>query len=304
MNLGIFEDHLLPVVRAAVASRARAHAGPPVRIATTGMKFDVWVHAIRFEDRDGLTGEGARTSRRPVTVAGGLRGYAEERPATIHIEISCTGPTHPGVQELCGLLPAVVLPALETMPPPELGITSRAGVRLRFDDFLATVARTESTHVIVDSARYFEGKVSFRLHGFLHVLVARRGGLTRHPHPEPAGPALVLRVVQGPRRSGAAGEHVLLTNVGAEPVQLEGYVLHDGAPRRPHRFVFPTLELAPGSSVRVWTGKGDDGAEDLYWGRSKPVWNDTGDLASLLSPAGERIVRAGDPGRLGGHREG
>lgn len=303
MNLGLLEGLLLPAVQRAVASRATARAGPPVRGPTTGMKFDVWVHAARFEDLGGVTPEGARAARHPVRVDSRRRGFAEERPARIHIEITCTGPVHAGVQEICGLIPPPVLLALETMAPPELSGSDGGGVDLRFGDFTAAVASVTSQHIQTDRGAYFIGMVGFQLEGFLHVTLTRRGGIVRPgPTAAAANPPLLLRVVQGPPRSGAGGEHVIVKNAGDTTVQLQGHVLHDGAPRRPHRFVFPALELAPGASVRVWTGKGSADAENLYWGRAKSVWNDTGDLASILSPSGERVVRAGDPGRRGGHK--
>jgi hypothetical protein len=43
--------------------------------------------------------------------------------------------------------------------------------------------------------------------------------------------------------------------------------------------------------VRVWTGRGTNDAENLYWGRRQAVWNNTGDLAILRDVAGAEVSR-------------
>lgn len=297
MNLGVIEAELLPAVRRAVAGHVAVRAGPPMYGASTGLKFDVWVHAARFEDLGGITAEGAVTGRRPVRLPSNLRGFAEERPARIVVEVTCTGPTCAGVQTVCGSVPPAVLLALETMPHPELSSLPIGRSILRFADFTATVSASALSHRLDGEAAYFVGVVSFRLDGFLHVTLTRRGGLARQPVRPP--PALAMEVVQGPTGVDVTGEHVVITNTGDEATRLDGFVLQDAAPKRPHRFVLPRLTLAPGSSVRVWTGKGKKDGENLYWGRAKSVWNGPGDTATLLDPAGERVARVRYPKREG-----
>jgi hypothetical protein len=302
MNLGVIEARLLPAVRRVVGSRAAVRAGPPVVSAVTGMKFDVWVHAARFEDFGGVTAAGAATARRPVRLAGGQRGFSEERPGRIVVEIICTGPTCDGVQELCGDLAPALLLALETMPHPELAGSPAGGTSLRFADFGAVTGSAAIALRTAGDAAYFAGVIAFHLDGFLHVTVARRGGISRPPPPAPgesSTPELELTVVPGAPGRGAAGEHVLITNRGTEPARLENFVLHDAAPRRPHRFTLPPLSLAPGASLRVWTGKGKNDAGNLYWGRVRPVWNDRGDAARLLDATGATVAKAREPGPPG-----
>jgi hypothetical protein len=300
MNLGVIEEPLLPAVKRAVGARAAVRAGPPVLGPVTGMKFDVWVHAARFEDFGGVTADGAVTARRPIRLPSGQRGFAEERPARIVVEVTCIGPTRDGVQAICGDLPPAVLLALETMPHPELAGLPNGSIALRFADFGAVTGAAAIEHRTSGEASYFAAVIAFHLDGFLHVTVTRRGGISRPPPPlsgAPPAPALELRVVPGAPGRGAEGEYVLITNRGADPARLEGYVLHDAAPRRPHRFTFPPVSLAPGASLRVWTGKGKDDAENLHWGRVKPVWNDRGDAARLLDASGSTVARARDPER-------
>jgi len=54
---------------------------------------------------------------------------------------------------------------------------------------------------------------------------------------------------------------------------------------------FPEFTLAPGAEVRVWVRAGADTATDLYWGRSQPVWNNSGDTAVLRDAAGAEVSR-------------
>jgi hypothetical protein len=55
-----------------------------------------------------------------------------------------------------------------------------------------------------------------------------------------------------------------------------------------HRFTFPDgFGLAGGATVRIHTGCGPDTATDLHWCISgSAVWNNDGDTAFLVDPAG------------------
>jgi hypothetical protein len=206
MNLGVIEGQLLPAVRRAVGSRAAVRPGPAVYTSVTGMKFDVWVHAARFEDLGGVTADGAATARRPVRLPPGQRGFAEERPARIVLEVTCTGPTCEGVQSICGDLPPAVLLALETMPHPELSGLPNGSITLRFADFGAVTGGAAVTHRTGGDASYFAGVITFHLNGFLHVTVTRRGGIARPPPPG----------------VGAAGVRAQAFARGARGVQISG----------------------------------------------------------------------------------
>ncbi len=78
-------------------------------------------------------------------------------------------------------------------------------------------------------------------------------------------------------------EWVEITGYGTD---LSGFKLHDKG--RKHTFKFPEGFKIYGP-VKVFTGKGRNTNTKLYWGRSRPVWNDTGDVASLRNKR-NRIV--------------
>jgi micrococcal nuclease len=81
------------------------------------------------------------------------------------------------------------------------------------------------------------------------------------------------------------GEWVLLADRSDLEADLSGWVLRDES--SDHRYHFPAgTVLQPGGQVRVHTGSGNDGEGDLFWGEEGPVWNNGGDTALLLDPAG------------------
>lgn len=81
-------------------------------------------------------------------------------------------------------------------------------------------------------------------------------------------------------------EWVRITNRGGSAVGLTGWVLKDTSAS--HRYRFPDeFVLEPGASVTVRTGCGTDSGTDLHWcNEGSAVWNNSGDTAFLLDPAG------------------
>jgi hypothetical protein len=53
-----------------------------------------------------------------------------------------------------------------------------------------------------------------------------------------------------------------------------------------HRYVFVTFRLGAGKYVRIHTGRGTNTAADRYWGRTRYVWNNATDTASLRNRLG------------------
>lgn len=80
------------------------------------------------------------------------------------------------------------------------------------------------------------------------------------------------------------GEWVELTNMGDQPVNLHGYTLKDAGT---HLYTFSAVVLAPGATVRIYSGVGTDTATELHWGLAgDAVWNNDGDTAYLYDSAG------------------
>lgn len=107
----------------------------------------------------------------------------------------------------------------------------------------------------------------------------------------PASGARDVRIAQilfDPIGPEPQGEFVLIQNDRSTAVSLQGWTLSDAAA---HVYTFPAFTLQPGWGVRVWTGAGTDGAQDLFWGRKQAVWNNTGDIGILRDAAGTEVSR-------------
>jgi len=81
-------------------------------------------------------------------------------------------------------------------------------------------------------------------------------------------------------------EWVSIRNTGAEGIDLTGWVMRDKSSS--HRYPFPNgFVIGPAATVIIHTGCGPDTATDLHWCQSgSMIWNNSGDTAFLLDPAG------------------
>lgn len=115
------------------------------------------------------------------------------------------------------------------------------------------------------------------------------------PTPNPPFLVEVAADPPGPDEDDLNGEWVLFSGNGISVLDLTGWVLRDESSR--HRYRFPDgFLLNPGEGVAVFTGCGRDGPETLYWCADGPVWNNGGDAALLLDPAGNVAARLRYPG--------
>lgn len=65
-------------------------------------------------------------------------------------------------------------------------------------------------------------------------------------------------------------EYVELVNIGADAILLEGWTLTDDGG---NTFTFGQVTLfGGGSGMKIHTGSGENGASDIFWGASLPVW--------------------------------
>ena len=89
----------------------------------------------------------------------------------------------------------------------------------------------------------------------------------------------------GPDEDDLNGEWVLLANLADQNADLSGWTLRDESSQNRYAIPAGTL-LAPGQQMTVHSGCGEDSPADLYWCSAGPVWNNGGDTALLLDPAG------------------
>ncbi|MDP2032237.1 MAG: lamin tail domain-containing protein [Polaromonas sp.] len=287
MNLAPYEEALLRALRAGLAGEIDWQAGPAVRGPATGVRAQVFVHAAVFADAGGITADGARAVRQPVTLDGGVIGFAEQRPGVIDIEVSCLCGQPADAQQLAGRVVPVLLDALETLPSPLLGDPADHTRQLRFVDCRAHLRGQGSQRLLHEGVAATEVVSTLRLEGLLHVLLTRPGGLVKHD-----SVPLRLEIQADPAGQDLQAEHVLLHNASDLAIELGGWTLHDAA-RSTHVYTFATgRPLAAGATLRLWSGRGSDDADNLHWGRRQAVWNNTGDVAVLRDAAGAERARA------------
>jgi micrococcal nuclease len=84
-------------------------------------------------------------------------------------------------------------------------------------------------------------------------------------------------------------ELLVFENAGNETLSLGDWQVSDDAG---HTYRFPDdFSLAPGQSVTLHTGTGEDTATDLYWGRTGAVWNNGGDTITVTDADGTIVVQ-------------
>lgn len=84
---------------------------------------------------------------------------------------------------------------------------------------------------------------------------------------------------QGKDEEYVNGEWIDLVNTGAQDMSISGFALQDESN---NQFIFPNYSLGPRSSVRIYSGKGRNTREALYWGSLHPIWNNDGDTVFLF----------------------
>jgi competence protein ComEC len=91
----------------------------------------------------------------------------------------------------------------------------------------------------------------------------------------------------GDDRQNLNNEWVRLTNRGDGMVLLAGWTLSDKTGLHP--YVFPAFVLMPKSSVTIYSGSGKMNDTALFMGRDTPIWNNSGDVATLKDGSGTII---------------
>jgi len=104
---------------------------------------------------------------------------------------------------------------------------------------------------------------------------------------ESLSPVGIAYIEYDPPGDDVAGEYVTIRNSGDTPAELAGWRLSDSGSR--HTFVFPPFTLAPGAEVKVWTKAGVSDAGNLYWGSTRPIWNNSGDDGALADASGATV---------------
>lgn len=94
-------------------------------------------------------------------------------------------------------------------------------------------------------------------------------------------------------------EYIIVENKGDEKVSLAGWMLLDktGTGKRRHVYTFPkNVSILQREQIYLYTGRGKNSFSkgkpprwNIYWGRRRFVWNNEGDLATLLDNNGNVV---------------
>jgi hypothetical protein len=84
-------------------------------------------------------------------------------------------------------------------------------------------------------------------------------------------------------------EYLKFRNTADDRLDLSGWVVEndDG-----QTYVFPDgFVLDAGEHVTLHSGDGTDSETDLYWGATKPIWDDDGDTVTVTTANSEQVLR-------------
>jgi competence protein ComEC len=83
-------------------------------------------------------------------------------------------------------------------------------------------------------------------------------------------------------------EYVVFRNAGERTLDLSGWTVGDEAD---HRYAFPEgTTLAPGETLTLHTGSGENGNGHYYWNAGRPIWNNAGDTVFVRTAEGELVL--------------
>ncbi|SDY92953.1 lamin tail domain-containing protein [Halopenitus persicus] len=83
-------------------------------------------------------------------------------------------------------------------------------------------------------------------------------------------------------------EYIVFENTGDQALELGGWTVTDDAG---NTYTFPNgYSLEANGRVTLYTGRGTDSDEQLYWGRERAVWNNGGDTVTVLNDVGDVVL--------------
>jgi len=107
---------------------------------------------------------------------------------------------------------------------------------------------------------------------------------------EPAGVAQVI--IQSVYYDGQvyrveSDEYAVIANVGTAAINLGGWRLNAGD--NGQDFTFPSVDLAPGQKIHVYTDESHPETGGFSFGRGQAIWNNKGDCGALYDRSGAEV---------------
>ena len=95
-------------------------------------------------------------------------------------------------------------------------------------------------------------------------------------------------VAPSPEKENLNEEWVEVSNNGSSEANLTGWILEDA---QNHTYTIPDFSLKAGAKAKIRTGIGNDTSADLFWNKKTPIWNNSGDVATLMDASGNIVSR-------------
>lgn len=112
--------------------------------------------------------------------------------------------------------------------------------------------------------------------------------------PAAAGVVITALFYDGQVPYTEADEYVEIKNAGSAAVNMSGWRIVSA--RAGQTYFFPAITMQPGQICRVYTNENHPEWCALNWGRGSAVWNNSGDRAELIDPAGKVVSSVGYKG--------
>jgi LysM repeat protein len=109
---------------------------------------------------------------------------------------------------------------------------------------------------------------------------------TGYPTQPPVTGEILVQITEIVAPGNADREAVVIVNKGKQVIDLQGWILSDGAEKI---YTFPSFRLYAGGSVTVNTRIGVDGSNQLYLNKLTPIWS-VGDTATLKDTTGKIVA--------------
>ena len=108
--------------------------------------------------------------------------------------------------------------------------------------------------------------------------------------PLPGSPNVVIQDVfyDGNVPNVESDEYAVVANRGTQAINLQGWQLSAGT--RDQFFTFPTIDLAPGTTCRVYTNENHADSCGLRFGSDSALWNNKGDCGYLYDQNGKQVA--------------
>jgi micrococcal nuclease len=92
---------------------------------------------------------------------------------------------------------------------------------------------------------------------------------------------------QGSDAKNLNDEYLTLKNTGATPLSLNQWSIKDAGT---HSYTFPDFNLMNGAEVTLYSGKGINTQNSLYWNSKYPIWNNESDTLYMRTASGELVI--------------